>query len=397
VAHTFAIVETNSPALISFSEPAYQQVENGGSVAITVTRSGDTTGNSRVDYATIDDPALVRCDVINGTSYARCDYATKVDTLYFAPGETSKTFTIPIIDDAYAEGNETFKVELSNVLGATLSGPATGVITIVDNDAVNGANPILAGDAAGIAFFVRQHYLDFLGREPEPGEPWSGVLGGCADQFNGNPANPSAACDRLAVSNAFFGSPEYLSKGVYTIEFYRVALNRLPEYTEFAADLRSVVGATPAETNAKRAAFAVNFVQRPEFQNAYAGMSNADFVNAIMGRYGLESITAPDPTAPDLPGRVTLRTEDLIDNLNDNLVTRAEVLRSIVQSDEVGLNVEAVNAFVASQYYGYLRRSPDEAGFNAWVNYLKTHPGDYRTMVHGFMNSIEYRLRFGPQ
>jgi hypothetical protein len=222
-------------------------------------------------------------------------------------------------------------------------------------------------------------------------------LGGCADQFNGNPANPSAACDRLAVSNAFFGSPEYLSKGVYTIEFYRVALNRLPEYTEFAADLRSVVGATPAETNAKRAAFAVNFVQRPEFQNAYAGMSNADFVNAIMGRYGLESITAPDPTAPDLPGRVTLRTEDLIDNLNDNLVTRAEVLRSIVQSDEVGLNVEAVNAFVASQYYGYLRRSPDEAGFNAWVNYLKTHPGDYRTMVHGFMNSFEYRLRFGPQ
>jgi hypothetical protein len=55
-----------------------------------------------------------------------------------------------------------------------------------------------------------------------------------------------------------------------------------------------------------------------------------------------------------------------------------------------------VNAFVASQYYGYLRRTPDTAGFNAWVNYLKNNPNDFRTMVFGFLNSTEYRLRFGP-
>ena len=44
---------------------------------------------------------------------------------------------------------------------------------------------------------------------------------------------------------------------------------------------------------------------------------------------------------------------------------------------------------------GYLRRTPDTTGYQAWLNYLSTHPGDYRTMVNGFMNSIEYRLRFG--
>jgi hypothetical protein len=50
---------------------------------------------------------------------------------------------------------------------------------------------------------------------------------------------------------------------------------------------------------------------------------------------------------------------------------------------------------VAMQYYGYLRRTPEDAGYTAWLNYLNAHPTDFRTMVNGFMNSIEYRLRFG--
>jgi hypothetical protein len=53
-------------------------------------------------------------------------------------------------------------------------------------------------------------------------------------------------------------------------------------------------------------------------------------------------------------------------------------------------------AFVAMPYYGYLRRTPESAGYNAWLNYINAHPTDTRTMVNGFMNSVEYRLRFGP-
>jgi hypothetical protein len=47
------------------------------------------------------------------------------------------------------------------------------------------------------------------------------------------------------------------------------------------------------------------------------------------------------------------------------------------------------------QYYGYLRRTPETDGYNNWLKYLNEHPGDFRTMVKGFMNSVEYRLRFG--
>ena len=52
-------------------------------------------------------------------------------------------------------------------------------------------------------------------------------------------------------------------------------------------------------------------------------------------------------------------------------------------------------AFFAMQYYGYLRRDPEPSGFDTWLDYLTTHPCDFRTMVNGFMNSTEYRLRFG--
>jgi len=47
------------------------------------------------------------------------------------------------------------------------------------------------------------------------------------------------------------------------------------------------------------------------------------------------------------------------------------------------------------QYYGYLRRTPEQPGYQNWLNYLNTHPTDFRTMIKGLINSVEYRLRFG--
>jgi Calx-beta domain len=357
-----------------------------------------------VDYRTTDtDTFTFGCfDTVNnlGSAYGRCDFATVVGTFSFAAGETMKSFDIPIIDDSYHEGNETFTVVLSNPSAAALGTPSTATVTIIDNDLVDGPNPILQTNDAGIAFFVRQHYLDFLGREPEAGEPWSAILRGCADQFNVDPNSPSAACDRITVSGAFFGSPEFKDKGFYVIDFYRVAFGRLPEYSEFVTDLASLVGQTPTEVFARRAAFANNFVQRPEFASI-AALPNSSYVMTLMAgtngqNYNLTSITTPDPASPDGTTKVTLTTNDLINGLNANTLTRAQVLRAIVQSDEI-INIEAVSTFVASQYYGYLRRTPEPAGFNSWVNYLTAHPTDFRTMVNGFMNSIEYRLRFGPQ
>jgi Calx-beta domain len=394
---------TSTPPTIQFSSSAYSVGEGGGHVTITVTREGDTSGAATVDYRTQDtDTFTVGCaDTVNnmGSAYGRCDFATVVGTFTLAAGEMMKTFDVPIIDDSRHEDNETFSVVLSNPTGATLGSPSTAAVIIIDNDTFDRPNPILQTDNPGIAFFVRQHYLDFLGREPEPGEPWSPILRGCADQFNVDPNNPSAACDRITVSGAFFGSPEFKDKGFFVIDFYRVAFGRLPQYPEFVTDLASLVGATAQEVFARRAAFATNFVQRPEFATI-AALPNSDYVTTLMAgtnnqNYNLTSITTPDPKNPDGTTKVTLTTSDLINALNANTLTKAQVLRAIVQSDEI-INIEAVSTFVASQYYGYLRRTPEQAGFNAWVNYLTTHPTDFRTMVNGFENSIEYRLRFGP-
>jgi len=241
-------------------------------------------------------------------------------------------------------------------------------------------------------FFVQEHYIDFLSRFPEQGgyQAWLNVLNSC---------NNDQAClfgpngKRVLVSQSFFGSPEFSIKGGYVIGFYKVGLTRLAEYSEFAPDVRSVTGTTAAETNAKRAAYANAFVQKTEFVNTYGAMSNSTFVTTLMGHYSLSSITTPDPANPDGGNKVTLTTADLTSGLNGSSLTRAQVLRALVQSDQV-TNAEAVNTFVASQYYGYLRRTPEPQGYSNWVNYLTTHPGDYNTMVWGFVDSQEYRNRF---
>jgi N-acetylmuramoyl-L-alanine amidase len=108
---------------VQFSSATYSVNENGGSRTITVTRTGGTSAVG-VSYATS-----------NGTATAGADYTGSSGTLSFATNETSKTFTVPIIDDASVEGNETVNLTLSNPTGgATLGSPSSAVLTIVDND-----------------------------------------------------------------------------------------------------------------------------------------------------------------------------------------------------------------------------------------------------------------------
>ena len=89
---------------------------------ITVTRTGDTSGTSSVNWTTVA-----------GTASAGSDFTSSFGVVTFAAGQTSKTFTVQIIGDKKAEPTETFTVVLSGVTGATIA-DGTGVVTITDND-----------------------------------------------------------------------------------------------------------------------------------------------------------------------------------------------------------------------------------------------------------------------
>ncbi len=139
-------------------------------------------------------------------------------------------------------------------------------------------------------------------------------------------------------------------------------------------------GATPDETNALRAAFPGDFAQRNEFHATLDALTNAQYVDRLIANAGV-TISNRDQLVADLDGMIK---------------TRAEVLNDIVGNSNFVNNVPTFNrAFVLTEYFGYLRRNPEPAGFNAWVTFLNANPGAFRTMVNGFVNSLEYRQRFG--
>src|SRR2546427_392758 len=120
------IIDNDSGGVLQFSSATYTVNEGvlSGKAVIKVTRSGGTASGVTVDYATSD-----------GTATDGSDYIATSGTLTFAAGQTSGTFTIPIIDDALDEPNETVILTLSNPTGgATLGTRSTAVLTIVDND-----------------------------------------------------------------------------------------------------------------------------------------------------------------------------------------------------------------------------------------------------------------------
>ncbi len=326
-----------------------------------------------MEVSTVDNPAAIRCDdttTAPGVAFARCDYATTVETLSFAPGETQKSVSVPVIDDARPEPDESVQLRIGEVAGGVAAASnATAALVIRDNDAAAGANPL-----DSTRFFVREQYLDFLSRDPEPGEPWSAVLNNCA------PTDPT--CDRIQVSSAFFRSQEFQLKGLFVFKFYKVALARLPTYAEMTADMRAVTAMTSDELVRKRDAYAAAWVARPEFVAGYpTSLSDAEFVDRLLAA---DQLT--------LTGSVTRDT--LVADLRAGAKTRADVLRAVV--DHADTNAKEFNpAFVAMQYFGYLRRDPEPQGYANWLATINANPNDFRSMVNGFVNSTEYRLRFG--
>ena len=110
--------------VFTFSAAAYSVGEAGHNATITINRGSLTATAATVHFASA-----------NGSATAGSDYTTVDQTVSFAAGETSKTVTVPIIDDSVVESSETVLLSLSSPSsGATLGSPSSATLTIVDND-----------------------------------------------------------------------------------------------------------------------------------------------------------------------------------------------------------------------------------------------------------------------
>jgi uncharacterized delta-60 repeat protein len=354
---------------VQFTSSSYSVSEGDGYLAALVTRTGNTSGSAAVDFATSDAfPISKNCqDASNGIASSRCDYATTIGTLQFAAGELSKTIVIPIVDDNIPDGNESFTIALSNPSGAIL-GTSAASATIVDN-ANTAGNPIDANP-----FFVNQHYIDLLGRLPDQGgyNAWLGILGGCGTTV-------APPCDRIEVSSAFFRSEEFQSRGYFVYRLYS-AVGKIPLYEQFMPDFARVSGfLSDQQKESNKVALVNDFMTRSDFQTLYGGQTAPTaYVDALLQTVGF----------PDHASR-----QPWIDGLTNGSLTRAQVFRAVAELPEVYTKYYN-EAFVIMQYFGYLRRSADISYLN-WIQTMNQTGGDYRTMINGFLNSVEYRTRFG--
>src|SRR5688572_16212419 len=254
-------------------------------------------------------------------------------------------------------------------------------------------------------FFVRQHYLDFLNREPDLSglQFWSDEIYSCGIDPVCNQVK------HINVSAAFFLSIEFQETGYLVYRMYKTSYGDatspgvsgtvpiirreelVPDSQLISQGVQVGIGNWQAQLEANKQAFALAFVQRARFTTDYpAGMTADQFVTQLDQRAGLVLSAAE---------RSQL-ISSLTPNPNDP-ARRAAVVRAVAEDADLN-NAEKNRAFVLMQYYGYLRRNPDDApntnfgGWKFWLDKLNQFNGNFveAEMVKAFLDSTEYRNRF---
>ncbi|MDT7689398.1 MAG: hypothetical protein QOE46_2157 [Acidobacteriota bacterium] len=249
-------------------------------------------------------------------------------------------------------------------------------------------------------FFVQQHYVDFLSRFPDQSgfAFWQNDINQCGTNVGCIEAH------RINVSAAFFLSIEFKETGYFVYKTYKAAFGDLagkpvPVRREsFMPDTRSIsngvivnVGNWQQQLDDNKNAFELSFVGRGDFQTAYPSTMTAD-----------EFVSKLDTNA----GGVLSSAEkaNLVTSLGAtpaDASKRAAVLRAVAENANLHQR-EFNKAFVLMQYFGYLKRNPDDlpdadyTGYSFWLSKLNQFNGNFAQaeMVKAFINSTEYRTRF---
>jgi hypothetical protein len=325
----------------------------------------------------------------------------------------SKTVDIPITNDSLDENKETVNLTLSSAGGSgALGAPATAVLTINDSALIQfhaatytiseGAVNTPEGFASLTVQVDRSGDLSGAMREPDTAgfNDWVGVLNGCGPQqgFLGAPAG----CDRAHISQGFFGATEFIDRGFLVYRLYDLGLNRLPLYTEFNADAAELrgFGLTAAEQQQNLDNYLLELGSRTEFVNRYAAVAATSQATQLIQL--LETTAGVTLPATALPGQPPqFGRADLIDKRTTGQFSVVETVKTFVEQ-KVVYDKYFPRGFVTMQYFAYLRRDPDMAGWNDWVDVVVNGkpsegitPGDYTHLIFGFIYSTEYRKRFG--
>jgi len=251
-------------------------------------------------------------------------------------------------------------------------------------------------------FFVRQHYLDFLNRQADAAGLafWNNDLTSCGTNQG------CIEAQRVNVSAAFFLSIEFQETGFLVCKTYKASYGNLPnapvplKLNEFLPDTQQIgsgvivnqTGWQQSLENNKQNFF-LEFVQRSRFTSAYPTSVTADqFVDQLFANAGVVPSSTERAAAIGEFGGFSSSTD---------IVARAHVLRRVVENSTL-TQQEFNRAFVLMQYFGYLRRNPNDSpdsdftGFNFWLNKLNQTNGNYLAaeMVKAFIVSGEYRARF---
>jgi len=301
-----------------------------------------------------------------------------------------------------------------------------------NNNALNSAELYDPGTNAidDAQFFVRQHYLDFLNREPDaPGwAHWTGEITECTDVANRLPGETETQCidrKRSNTSGAFYLSNEFQNSanflirvnwgsvgqdrapGRKCIEGEHSALDAVcnPLYSQYLADMTTLTHGIvvndqldPSAINANKHNFVAQFVTRANFLAAYPDtMTAAEYVDKLSLTTGIPLTTQE---RSDLIAEVATtggRASVLYKIVDGTTTIDGGFLRFDTRYGKAFYDQEFNPAFVFVEYLGYLRRNPDQAGYDHWLGKLNLY-GNFvdAEMVRSFIVSNEYRSRFGP-
>ncbi len=123
VTSSAAAASSSAVPAVGFGAQEYSIADAGGTLTVTLVRTGGTTGAVTVQYATAD-----------GTAKSGSDYTPASGTISFASGEATKTFTVSVAANSSIGGNKIFKMVLSNPTGGVVLTPGTASVVVYDDE-----------------------------------------------------------------------------------------------------------------------------------------------------------------------------------------------------------------------------------------------------------------------